>query len=54
MHFAQKQERDTVCDALLMGGLQGCQVFLTQVRFLLENENMGISKGLRTQAICID
>lgn len=54
MHSTQKQQRDTVCDAPLMGGLQGCQMILTQVRFRSKNENMGMLDSSCTKTICID
>lgn len=54
MHSTQRQQRDAVCDAPLMGGLQGYRMILTQVRFHLENENMGILDSSCTKTICID
>lgn len=53
MHSTQKQQRDPVCDAPLMGGLQGRQMIL-KVRFRLDNKNMGILGSSCTKTIWID
>lgn len=53
VHFTEKQQRDSVFDAPLMGGLQGCQVFLTQVRLYFIKWKYGNIERV-TQAIYID